>query len=57
MERLLSSVLLQKFNYLLSYILDCLNRVQKNFEGTLVGADRAKDLAVLKVFFFFLFHG
>lgn len=26
-----------------------LKRVQKNFEGTLIGADRAKDLAVLKV--------
>lgn len=24
-------------------------RLQKNFEGKLVGADRAKDLAVLKV--------
>lgn len=30
-------------------------RVQKNFEGKLVGADRAKDLAVLKVHYpFFL---
>lgn len=26
-------------------------RLQKNFEGKLVGADRAKDLAVLKVHF------
>lgn len=28
------------------------DRVQKNFEGKLIGADRAKDLAVLKVFIF-----
>lgn len=26
-------------------------RLQKNFEGKLVGADRTKDLAVLKVHF------
>lgn len=33
-------------------------RVQKNFEGKLIGADRAKDLAVLKVVFLMklLFH-
>lgn len=31
-------------------------RVQKNFEGKLVGADRAKDLAVLKVSYLMKFH-
>jgi len=30
-------------------LLYLLERIQKNFEGKLVGADRAKDLAVLKV--------
>jgi S1-C subfamily serine protease len=30
-------------------ILYQLERIQKNFEGILVGADRSKDLAVLKV--------
>lgn len=33
----------------LSFSLSLSQRVQKNFEGKLIGADRAKDLAVLKV--------
>lgn len=34
--------------------LNFFKRVQKNFEGKLIGADRAKDLAVLKVMFVFV---
>jgi S1-C subfamily serine protease len=30
-------------------LLYLLERIQKSFEGKLVGADRAKDIAVLKV--------
>ncbi|KAH7847835.1 hypothetical protein Vadar_030716 [Vaccinium darrowii] len=36
-------------NYHVLYCAWFLKRVQKNFEGKLIGADRAKDLAVLKV--------
>lgn len=34
--------------------LNFFKRVQKNFEGKLIGADRAKDLAVLKAMFVFV---
>lgn len=35
--------------YKFSHPIYSFDRVQKNFEGKLVGADRTKDLAVLKV--------
>lgn len=35
--------------YLFPQFSKSLNRIQKNFEGKLIGADRTKDLAVLKV--------
>ena len=37
-----------------SHFIDFFDRVQKNFEGRLIGADRTKDLAVLKVCLFVL---
>jgi len=40
--------------YLFPQFSKSLHRIQKNFEGKLVGADRTKDLAVLKVRLFIL---